>query len=138
VASSYSIYPGQYGYGYNPNPYYPVYPKYKVTDQAHTDFVELTKVDKKAGAFGQEALSFVKELLPESGSPVGSGNVKTKYGDIPISHQMTLGERYTVIPVIEALLKVLKQDTLNDADVNTALKLARDLAHKLPAAAASF
>merc|ERR1711963_514455 len=72
-------YPGYYGnYGNNYGSY-----GYGVSPDAESDFVELAKVNGKATPLGEEALEFVKELVPKSGNIVKNGNVKTKYGNIP-------------------------------------------------------
>ena len=124
-----------YGYKSQPYAYQPYnYKAYtpQVDGRADDDFHQLEKIQTKATPIGENAMSYVTALLPANGPVVESGAVKTQYGNIPIQHRMSKAERQTIIPVAEALLAVLKQDKLNDKDVEKLLVLSRDLATKIP------
>ena len=135
---SYSYYLPNTLYGYKPQPYayQPSYNYKPSTPQvggaAENDFEDLAKLLNKATPVGENAMSYVTALLPANGRVVKSGRVVTQYGNLPIKQLMSKAERQTLIPVVEALLKVLKQDELNDSDVEKLLILSRDLAGKIP------
>jgi len=136
----YIMYPNNNIYGYNPYPYAqygsPTYgyglQTNPISPEAEVDFVELAKVNGKASGLGEEAIGFVKGLLPSTGQVVKNGQVLTTYGEIPVQHRMTKAERNTIVPVLEALLKALKQNDLQEKDVGVLIERARELAKLLP------
>ncbi len=140
----YAMYYGNSLYGYNPYGYqqYGYKPTYNawaapapvVSGPADVDMEELEKIATKANPVATEAFGYIKGLLPSSGPTVRNGQVITKYGDFPIdvNSRVSKADRKAVVPVLEELAAVMKQEKLNARDVEKLLTLARDLAAKLP------
>lgn len=125
-----------YGYGYGYNPYGYQQPKFvpsAYSKSADADLEELQKVRAKVNPVADEAFGYMKGLLP-SGRVVKNGQIYTSYGNfaIPKGNLMSKADRQAIVPVLEAVLAVMKQDTLNDADMDKLMQLSRDLSQKLP------
>lgn len=123
-----------YGGGYNPY-YQPKYvpTSYNYNKDASADLEELTKVQTKVNPMADEAFGYIKGLLP-SGRVVKNGQIYTNYGSysVPKYNMMSKADRQAIVPALEAVLAVMKKDTLNDADMDKLMQLSRDLATKLP------
>merc|ERR1712156_988669 len=87
---------------------------------------------------------FTEFLLPESGDHIinvpGQGpSFNTKIGKFPIGENiMSAQERARFLPVMKALLKVMKTKNAAPSDVNNLLILTRDLQKYAPADSANF
>jgi len=96
------------------------------------------------GNFGQPAISFKSTNnynsfgIPESGDHIintnGGPTWNTKFGKLPFSGKnlMSRQERAQYLPIMKALLKVMETNRPSAQDINTLLKLSRDLAKQSP------